>query len=93
MNNLAICYAVKSKVLEEQGKEGEAALFREMGASIWQRIIQQVHFKEPGSDLTESWYLRTFRDYLPNHAPTDDDWNTWKQRVGELPKKANKPTS
>ena len=85
MNNLAISYALKAVIVEQQGNTKEAIKLKNRAATIWQRILQQVHFKEPQNNHHNGWYLRTFQRHLPALAPTDKDWETWLLRVNELP--------
>jgi len=90
MNNLAICLAEKADWLDEyEGANQKSSELRIRAASIWQRILQQVHFKEAEGNHHNGWYLRTFQDYLPNLAPSEEDWYSWLETVNQLPVKSD----
>ncbi|MBC8201496.1 MAG: hypothetical protein H8E86_05560, partial [Planctomycetes bacterium] len=90
MNNLAICYALKADILEERGDVTQATELKKQGAAIWLRIFQQVYFKLEDDDLVRGWYSASFRHYLPELAPSDEDLDAWLLQVGNLPKRTQK---
>jgi hypothetical protein len=95
MNNLAMTLVAKARWLEfhadqiqtqSQGHLSELpAHLKQRAASIWWRILQQVHFKDPLDPSPHTWYLVTFQGVLPELAPTDEDHARWQQVVSQVP--------
>ena len=86
MNNLAMSLAAKARWLASKEVDLETVKYlKERAASLWLRILQQIHFKSPREKDVYKWYLSTFQDELPKYAPTDEEHAAWMKMVNRLP--------
>ena len=83
MNNLAINLVEKAKLLEQDGdgNEDEIKRLRQRAGTLWQRCLQQSYFRKGSC----KWYLGAFQGYLPDMAPTDEEWAAWKESIDQMP--------
>ncbi|MBC8202647.1 MAG: hypothetical protein H8E91_02345, partial [Planctomycetes bacterium] len=85
MNNLAMCYVAKAKHLENKpgSQTGQVVELQNMAALLWSRILQQSQFKKSDDYDVHEWYLLTFQEALPEHAPTKEQWSEWVSFIEE----------
>ncbi|MBC8308922.1 MAG: hypothetical protein H8E83_00230, partial [Planctomycetes bacterium] len=93
MNNLAMSLSAKARWLEtnninqtsQEGTNQNPEMLKQRAASIWWRIMQQVHFKDPSDPAPHVWYLNTFQAEIPELAPSDEEHAEWQKKMDWLP--------
>ena len=77
LNNLAIALAMKANLADtEEQESGELKL---QASSLWYECIRQSIMHEDQGCV--NWYGDTFRDLLPDIAPSVEDVNEWRDSI------------
>ena len=77
LNNLAIALATKANLADtEEQESGELKL---QASSLWYECIRQSIMHEDQGCV--NWYGDTFRDLLPDIAPSVEDVNEWRDSI------------
>ena len=74
LNNLAIALVLKSKELVKDSQE--AKKLRTQAISLWNECIRQSIMHEDTGGV--QWYGDTYRDMLPDLAPSKEELETWR---------------
>ena len=77
LNNLAIALAMKANLSETS--EPESSELKLQAASLWYECIRQSIMHDDQGCV--NWYGDTFRDCLPDIAPSVEDVNTWRDSI------------
>jgi len=85
MNNLAMCYVAKARMLENKtpGEAGQVIELKQKAAMLWSRVLQQSQFKKNDDYDVHEWYLSVYQDFLPEYAPTNEQWREWVSVIEE----------